>query len=224
VKLLQRARDRVIVQEVKTTYAKVPIRPGDVVLDLGANIGAAALLMLEKGAAKVIGVEPDPTNLALARRNLPKRKATLIWAAVGSKPGRTTFWLRPDKPYLSSRMRDDGRVPLKVPMVTLGGLLAHYKPSVVKCDIEFGEYDLPELRDLPKFVRALALEVHVRHDLVLKNGTGNQREDAASLIAAIEAQGFRQVWRRDKQAKAGPVKDETGLGPLVRSVDAIWER
>lgn len=224
MRLIQRSRDKVIVQEVQKTYAKLPIRRGDVVLDLGANIGAAARMMLDKGAKKVIAVEPDPTNLAIARKNLRGLPHTMVWAAVGSTPGRTTFWLRPDKPYLSSRMRDDGRVPVKVPMVTLGGLLAHYKPAVVKCDIEFGEYDLPELRALPDFVRALALEVHVRHDLVLKTGHGNSRQKAADLIAAIEAQGFREVWRRDKLAKDGAIEDKTGLGPLVRSVDAIWER
>lgn len=224
MKLAQRRRDRVIVQEVKVTYAKLPIKRGDVVLDLGANIGASARLMLDKGAGKVIAVEPDPTNFALARKNLARLPHTMIWAAVGAKAGRTTFWLRPDKPYLSARMREDGRVPLKVPMVTLGALLAEYHPSVIKCDIEFGEYDLPELHDLPDFVRTLALEVHVRHDLVLKDGTGHQREDAAGLIASIESQGFREVWRKDKRATTGPVTDDTGLHPLVKSVDAIWTR
>lgn len=224
MRLAQRRRDSVIVQEVKKTYAKLPIRRGDIVLDLGANIGAAARMMLDKGAGKVIAVEPDPTNFALARKNLARLPHTMVWAAVGAKAGRTTFWLRPDKPYLSARMRDDGRVPLKVPMVTLGALLAEYHPSVIKCDIEFGEYDLPELLALPDFVRVLSLEVHVRHDLVLKNGTGNQRADAAALIAAIEGQGFREVWRKDKLATSGAVKDDTGLDPLVKSVDAIWSR
>ncbi len=224
MRLVQRRRDSVIVQEVKKTYAKLPIKRGDVVLDLGANIGAAARLMLDMGAGKVIAVEPDPTNFQIARKNLARLPHTMIWAAVGAKAGRTTFWLRPDKPYLSARMRDDGRVPLKVPMVTLTALLAEYKPSVIKCDIEFGEYDIPELYDLPDYVRVLSLEVHVRHDLVFKTGHGHQRQDAASLLAGIEGQGFREVWRRDKLAKDGAVTDDTGLNPLLKSVDAIWSR
>lgn len=222
--LIARRIDKVIVKEMNVTYGKLPVKRGDVALDLGANIGAAARLMLEKGVAKVIAIEPDPGSFRLARRNLAKRPAHLIWAAVGPKAGRTTIWVRPDKPYLSSKMREDGRLPIKVAEVTLGALLAEYRPTIVKCDIEFGEYDLPELHALPEFVRVLALEIHVRHDLVLRNGKGHRREDAARLLASIEAQGFREVWRREKNAKVDPVTDDTGLGPLVKSIDGIWSR
>lgn len=222
--------DQVIVKEVKVTYAKLPVKRGDVALDLGANIGAASRLMLDKGVAKIIAVEPDPRNYRLARRVLARLPATVIWAAVGPASGKMTIWIRPDKPYLSSKLRDDGRIPVKVPAVTLGGLLARYRPSIIKCDIEFGEYDLPELHDLPDFVRVLALEVHIRHDLVLAHGKQTkeelkvQRKEAAALIASIEGQGFKTVWRKDKQAQTGSVEDDTGLGPLVKSVDAIWSR
>jgi FkbM family methyltransferase len=230
MRLISRRVDQVIVKEVRVTYAKLPVKPGDVALDLGANIGAASRLMLDKGVAKIIAVEADPTNYRLARRNLAKRPVTLIWAAVGAVNGRTTIWIRPDKPYLSSKLRDDGRVPVKVPSITLGGLLAQYRPSIIKCDIEFGEYDLPELHALPDFVKVLALELHVRHDLVLAHGNQTkeqlkvQRRETAALIASIEGQGFKSVWRKDKQAQTGAVEDDSGLGPLVKSVDAIWSR
>lgn len=230
MRLIARRVDNVIVKEVRVTYAKLPVKHGDVALDLGANIGAASRLMLDKGVAKIVAVEPDPGNYAIARRNLHKRPVTLIWAAVGSVPGKTTVWVRPDKPYLSSKMRDDGRFPVTVPSITLGALLERYRPTIVKCDIEFGEYDLPELHYLPAFVKVLALEVHIRHDLVLAHGTQtkaelkDQRREAAALIASIEDQGFKSVWRKDKKAQTGAVEDDSGFGPLVKSVDAIWSR
>lgn len=222
--LWYRSQDRVIVKEMAVTYGKLPVKKGDIALDLGANIGAASRFMLDKGVSKVIAVEPDPLNLRVAQKNLAKRPAVVIWAAVGRTPGRTTIWCRPDKPYLTSKLREDGRLPVIVPEVTLTGLLGQYHPSIVKCDIEFGEYDLPELRALPDYVKVLALEVHVRHDLVLKKGVGTRRKDAAGLLASIEAQGFREVWRRDKTAKDGAVEDDTGLNPLLRSIDGIWQR
>ena len=230
MRLIARKIDKVIVKEVQVTYGKLPVKRGDVALDLGANIGAASRLMLDKGVAKVIAIEPDPTNYRLARRNLARLPATVIWAAVGAVTGRMTIWMRPDKPYLSSKLRDDGRVPVKVPSLTLGGLLARYHPTIVKCDIEFGEYDLPELHELPDYVRVLALEVHVRHDIVLAHGKQTkeeikvQRKEAAALIASIEGQGFKTIWRKDKNAQTGPVDDDSGFGPLVKSVDAIWSR
>ena len=227
--VFHRPIDKVIVNEVKATYSDVPVK-GAVVLDLGANIGASAKLMLDKGALRVIAVEPDPSNVILAKRNLGKRAALVIWAAVGPTRGRTTIHVQPRKPYLSSLIEDKGRMPVSVTMVTLGGLLEQFHPSVIKCDIEFGEYDLPELHALPDFVRVLAMEIHVRYDLVFKHKSQTedelraQRQKAADMIASIEAQGFRQIKRKDKRAKEGPITDDTGLAPLLKSIDAIWTR
>lgn len=226
--LVSRARDRVIVNEVKGTYKDLPVGPGDVVLDLGANIGAASRLFIDRGA-KVVAIEADPENIPLARRNIG-RGGTVLWAAVGPKIGRTTFYFRPGKPYLGSTMNDAGRIAVQVPTVTLGGLLKQFHPSVVKCDIEFGEYELPELRALPAFVRAVALEVHIRYDLVFAHRRQTddelreQRVLAAGLLKSIEAQGFRSLYRREKRAKDRPIEDDTGLHPLAKSVDAIWAR
>jgi FkbM family methyltransferase len=228
--LVARKVDKVIVKEMAVTYGKLPVKRGDVALDLGANIGAASRLMLDKGVSKIVAIEPDPGNYRIARWNLRGKPVKLLWAAVGAVPGRTTVWVRPDKPYLTSKMRDDGRFPVEVASVTLGALLAQYKPSIIKCDIEFGEYDLPELYHLPDFVRVLALELHVRHDLVLAHGNQTkeelkvQRRVTADLMASIESQGFKIVWRKDKNAQTGAVEDDSGLGPLVKSIDAIWSR
>jgi FkbM family methyltransferase len=42
----------------------------DIVVDLGAHIGAFAYAALTRGAGKVYGIEPDVVNLEIARRNL----------------------------------------------------------------------------------------------------------------------------------------------------------
>lgn len=228
VRLLARRKDQLIVKEVRKTYGEVPIGPKDVVLDLGANIGASGALFLDKGAARVIAIEPDPTNVIYAQRNLRKR-ATVLWAAVGEKRGRMTFYPAPAQPYLSSKLPAKGRRGVQVPVIAFRDLLKHYRPTIVKCDIEFGEWDLPELYALPAHVKVLAMELHIRQDLVTgtlqsDDALTAQRQTAVDLMASLEAQGFHVVKRKDKQAKAGPMKDDTGLGPLVKSIDAIWAR
>jgi hypothetical protein len=62
--LAEQARDIYSVPEVH-------IQTGDVVLDCGANIGVFTRQALNKGAAKVIAIEPAPENLECLRRNFP---------------------------------------------------------------------------------------------------------------------------------------------------------
>ena len=237
-KMYHRPGDRLILDEVPGVYGNVPVEPGDVVLDLGGHIGTATRLFLDKGAKHVIVVEADPTNIPYLRRNLARRAVTIIPAAVGAKAGRTPFYIRSDRGYVGSVIADRDRQRIDVPMVSFAGLLKQYKPSIVKADIEFAEYGLPELRKLPNHVRVLTMEVHIRFVGIF---TGRKmdsaeltqrREAAADLIAAIQAQGFRQHWRKDKQVTPkqeaggqGPADpDETGLGPMTKCVCATWVR
>jgi len=61
-----------LVEQETALYASagVPVRPGDVVLDCGANIGLYTLSALERGASLVVAVEPALDNVECLRRNL----------------------------------------------------------------------------------------------------------------------------------------------------------
>jgi FkbM family methyltransferase len=48
------------------------VRPGDIVLDCGANIGVFVRSALNAGAQKVIAIEPAPENLECLRRNFKR--------------------------------------------------------------------------------------------------------------------------------------------------------
>lgn len=231
--LRHRKGDQLIIDEVKTVYSPVPVRKGDVLLDLGAHIGAASRLLLDKGVARTICIEADPTNIPFLRQNLRGKPATIFHAAVGAKPGRTAFYTRADRGFVGSILPDPQRKRLVVPVLPFAGLLAQYHPTIVKADIEFAEYGLPELRALPSFVRVLTMEVHIRYIGIFTGRTMDadelrtRREAAADLIRAIEGQGFREVWRKDKQAKVGEpraAEDASGLGPMTKCVVATWER
>ena len=53
------------------------LRDGDIVLDLGSNIGLTAILIAKMNpGVKVIGVEPSPVNWVAAQRNIKKMGVT----------------------------------------------------------------------------------------------------------------------------------------------------
>jgi hypothetical protein len=57
------------VAEQKRNIYGTRMRPDDIVLDAGANIGVFTRKALSAGAAKVIAIEPGPENLECLRRN-----------------------------------------------------------------------------------------------------------------------------------------------------------
>lgn len=209
------------------------MQPGDVVLDLGAHIGIASRLFLAKGAAGTIAVEADPANLQQLRRNLRGRPSVILPAAVGAKAGRMAFYTRADRGYVGSILADPTRRRITVPVIPFSGLLAKYRPTIIKSDIEFSEYTLPELRCLPDHVRVVAMEVHIRFIGIFlgrkmdADELRERREAAADLMGSFEAQGFREHWRKDKQAKPGEpaaAEDESGLGPMTKCVCVTYVR
>ena len=67
------------------------VRPGDIVIDCGAHVGVFTAKALAFGAAKVVSVEPNPTNLECLRRNFAKEissgRVVLVPEAVWSSEG-----------------------------------------------------------------------------------------------------------------------------------------
>lgn len=45
------------------------VHPGDTVLDCGANVGVVVRKVLDRGAARVVAIEPDPYGVTCLRRN-----------------------------------------------------------------------------------------------------------------------------------------------------------
>ena len=59
------------------------VKPGDVVVDIGANIGIFTSLAFDMGASRVLGFEPFPGNFELAKKNNPN--AEIYNLAVSNK-------------------------------------------------------------------------------------------------------------------------------------------
>jgi FkbM family methyltransferase len=166
-------------------YARLPIEPGDTVLDLGASIGAFPMLVaLPAGASRVVCVEPEPRNYALLVHN------TRNAGEVETRPVGVSWLGGPVPLYLStasgmghSTFVRRGREAIEMQTVTLASLLDELRPAIVKVDVEGAEYGLG-LDELPPYVRGLAVEFHYL-------GSPKHRSSAQALVPRIEASGLR---------------------------------
>jgi len=85
----------------ETTLIESEIRPGDVVLDIGANIGYYTLIFArlvgERG--RVYAFEPDPTNFRLLKKNVRAngyQNVIFVKKAVADSSGSMPLYLCPD--------------------------------------------------------------------------------------------------------------------------------
>lgn len=89
---LEIAKDRF--EPAETAFVRRLLRPGDVVLDIGANIGYFTIVMAATvgPTGHVYAFEPMPRNIEFVRRSCQESgfldRVTLLPSAVGREPGR----------------------------------------------------------------------------------------------------------------------------------------
>ena len=123
------------------------LKRGDVVYDLGANVGFYSILAsLRVGPeGRVFSFEPDPRNLVLLHRHLKLNgvaNCAVLDVAVSCSDGTANFQVGSN--HSVGHLTTESLNTLSVRTVTLDGLVASGRlppPNVVKCDIEGGEYD-----------------------------------------------------------------------------------
>jgi FkbM family methyltransferase len=132
----------------ETELVKQEIQEGDVVLDIGANIGFYTLifanLLYRKG--KVFAFEPDPKNFASLKKNVKMsgyQNVVLEQKAVANKTGKI-------KLYLSKENREDhriydshdGRNSIEIEAVRLDDYFRNYNGRInfIKIDIQGAEW------------------------------------------------------------------------------------
>src|SRR5579862_360717 len=124
------------------------VRPGALVLDLGAHVGLHSLLLsrLVGSNGRVVAVEPSPANVWLLKRHLAWnrcRNVEVTNAAVGSCEDqvRFSFWPDPTSGHAfenSLAGADRGEIT-KVRMTTIDRICAGCNPDLIKMDIEGAE-------------------------------------------------------------------------------------
>lgn len=177
--------DEAIVGEQLGTYGILPLADA-VVLDIGGCIGSFALFAVSQGAKHVTSYEPEPDNARLARLNTAKYPVTVVEAAIGPRDDTASLYVNgKTNKGLHTLVPVRGREAITVQVRSLVTVLDEVRPSVLKIDIEGGEYALDALQCLPSYVTALSLELHLTRD-----GT---RQAAAALVRSIESQQFTSL-------------------------------
>ena len=174
------------------------LRPGDVMVDVGAHVGVHALTAARRlrdlGGGRVIAFEPTEDSsaavrAAAGRNDLP---VDVVRAALGDAEG--TIELRGDPRYgtFDAGVRSqfgDGEVIATAPLLTFDGWAAGAgldRLDVVKIDIEGAEIlALRGMRETLRRLRPRVLAIEVK-DVVMARGPG----DEAALHALLADCGY----------------------------------
>ena len=145
------------------------IRPGDVVADLGANVGYFSLLAAHCGA-DVVAVEALALTASKLSANVARNKSRvrIVNAAVSDHRGTIQMFAAPAGNIGMSTSREDSGYPSagEVQALTLLDILTpeeRRRLAFVKCDIEGAEVPVVRhlLENLAEFGRLLCFEVEV---------------------------------------------------------------
>ena len=136
---------RGVYEPFETDIVKKEVKKGDIVLDLGANVGYYTLLFakLVGKNGKVFAFEPDPTNFSTLKKNVEingYKNVVLVQKAVSNKTGDIHL-------YLSSSVsntiynRHDGSKSIEIESVRLDDYFKNvdFKIDFIKMDIEGAE-------------------------------------------------------------------------------------
>jgi FkbM family methyltransferase len=136
------------------------------IVDLGSNIGGSVLYFACRyPAARIYGVEPDPTTFQKLQANVaPLENVEVLSLAVGDRDGDAEFFPNPHT-WASSLKSTFATGPgITVPVRTLDTLLDEIgldQVDLVKLDIEGSEHDvLRAFHGLPTRAGALIGEMH----------------------------------------------------------------
>ena len=152
-------------------YAKVDVRPGDVVLDLGAYVGTFAIAAAMAGAM-VVCYEPHPGTFEIMKRNLLCQERNQGYAAffcaneavVGGESGERALNLSPRGKSSSHSLMPRRGASSSVPVFArnINEVLVTWKPNVIKIDVEGAEYEILVALDLGAVepVREVVAELH----------------------------------------------------------------
>ena len=175
------------------------LRPGDVVVDVGAHVGVHALTAARRlrelgGGGRVVAFEPTSDSsaavrAAAARNALP---VDVVQAGLGEEEGTIELFADPRYGAFDAGVRSQfgaGEVVGRAPLLTFDGWAAGAgidRLDVVKIDIEGAEIlALRGMRESLRRLRPRVLAIEVK-DVVMERGPG----DEAALHALLAECGY----------------------------------
>jgi FkbM family methyltransferase len=172
---------------------KALVRPGDTVLDLGANVGYLTLVLaIAVGpAGRVVAFEPSPSTHRRLLHNLTLNRATWVTAerlAVGSRPGTAVlaqrFRARSGDSSLTSEIPSGAFAHHEVRIETLDRYCSDHplKPSLIKMDVEGSE--LPALQGGVRLLREARPSLLMEFNTAASRSFGYTPSDLMSWLGS----------------------------------------
>jgi len=151
-------------EPIATEYVSKLLKPNDIVVDLGANIGYYVLLEAMR-CEKVYAIEPVKQNVDLLKFNVGingYKNVEIFSLAIGDKNCRAEMNISTNSNLHSFYPVDGCLDKIEVDMITLDDFLINKKrPTFVRMDIE--GYELKVLRGMKntlKSLKKLFIEIH----------------------------------------------------------------
>lgn len=114
------------------------LRPGDLFLDIGANVGSYTVLASKVCGARTIAFEPDPATANALRKNIDlngiSQVVTVKIAALGACNGEIAFTRGLDTMNRVARAQD--QMTQTVPIMRLDDIPEARMPILIKMDVE----------------------------------------------------------------------------------------
>ena len=164
---------REIFQENEYKYKEISVQPGDVVLDLGGNIGTFASYAISKGASKVYTVEPFESYVDLLKTNLEPfgNQVTIIPFAASDRTGESTLNQNFENNTIVENVYQENnwaqeQTRYVIQTLEINELIKRYRLdriNFLKVDIEGSEYAVFRALDeeyLKTSVERIAVEYH----------------------------------------------------------------
>jgi FkbM family methyltransferase len=175
------------------------VRPGDIVVDVGANVGYHTLLAasLVGPAGSVVSFEPEPSIVDHLRRNVAANgfsNVTIVPKAVGGEPGATTIFrsssANSGESSTIDRWNGAGAAGIEVERVRIGDEIAESRWSrirLVKIDAEGDELAVltgaaPVLEAMPG---GSAVVIEISPVYLAERGISGEQ-----VVACLAALGF----------------------------------
>lgn len=117
------------------------LRPGDLFVDVGANLGTYSLVAAKVAGANAIAIEPIAATVAQLRDHLRLNDVAALVevASVGISDAAGELWFTNDADALN-RVADAAHLgAIRVPVTTLDALVSERAPFCIKIDVELHE-------------------------------------------------------------------------------------
>jgi FkbM family methyltransferase len=164
------------------------------VVDVGANIGAFTLYVLQNTASsRILALEPAPDTFArmsdmLRQHNITPR-FTLLQPALGEVPGLTRIDLKPESQFRTTGTNQG----VQVPVTTLQTIVNQYGfIDFLKIDAEGAEYPcfLTAPLDVLRMIGSISMEYHP------VEGPDSQSYSISRLLNYLTDKGFNVIGHR----------------------------